>query len=66
MTSTPYTKAVADLCNNQKAHLCGVLMILPDNRRATVDEEGKVMIWEAGEDGRLFLSETKPFEGVVE
>jgi len=64
--NTPYTKALADLCNNQGGHICGALVRLPDNRQATVDEHGTVYTWEASDDGKLYLSERKAFEGVAE
>ena len=59
-----YTKAVADLCNNQGGEICGALIRLPDARQATVDDHGCVHVWEASEDGRLVLTDLKPFAGV--
>lgn len=65
MSNTPYTKAVADLHNNQEAHICGALMELPDGRQVTVHRDGVVRFWKEGESGKLFLCEKKPYQEVV-
>ena len=62
----PYLQAIKDLCDESGGHLSGVLVTLPDGRRAVIQEDGKVSWFDQTDTGYLkpmivaFSSDDKP------